>query len=211
MAGHPAPHTTNGLKRLSTAPGSHPPSNADYWRGLEYRTSRNNAWRNQPGVPAREAPPEPASILRRTAACLIDTVLVVLPSTFILLTAKVVLDAQASTAGDGFASPSSFEFLFFFHVLATYLYATFMQASRRSTVGKRLLGMRVVSTTGTKPSLGAAAVRNLYLWTWAVPVLGGWLLMAACVLIVATAASNTARRGFHDQWSRTLVVRTGRG
>jgi uncharacterized RDD family membrane protein YckC len=59
------------------------------------------------------------------------------------------------------------------------------------TVGKRLLGLKVIRTDGSRPGFGWAAVRTVLLFCAIPPLLG-----------------DRDQRGLHDRASDTVVVRT---
>jgi len=58
------------------------------------------------------------------------------------------------------------------------------------TIGKRLLGMRVIRTDGSRPGLAWAAVRTILLF-----------------LVVPPLLSDRDLRGLHDRAADTMVVR----
>ena len=58
------------------------------------------------------------------------------------------------------------------------------------TVGKRLLGMRVIRTNGGRPGFGWAALRTLLL-----------------LFVVPACLTDRDQRGLHDRASDTIVVR----
>jgi len=58
------------------------------------------------------------------------------------------------------------------------------------TVGKRLLGLRVIRTDGSRPGFAWAAVRTILLF-----------------LVVPPLLSDRDQRGLHDRAADTVVVR----
>lgn len=58
------------------------------------------------------------------------------------------------------------------------------------TVGKRLLGMRVIRTSGGRPGFGWAALRTLLL-----------------LFVVPACLTDRDQRGLHDRAADTIVVR----
>lgn len=95
-------------------------------------------------------------------------------------------------------------------------YFTVLEARGGQTVGKRLLGLRVVDASGRAPAVGAALRRNA--WTGlgvvaVVPVVGGLLGAAATTLAALTIllqiAGDGHRRAWHDAFAGgTRVVRS---
>jgi uncharacterized RDD family membrane protein YckC len=87
-----------------------------------------------------------------------------------------------------------------------------------STVGQRLLGLRVTSViTGKSPTFGRSIARWLALgaplWIAAVllPGILGLSAVCACLLwsaaLLWTTARGTGGQGLHDRWTGTLVAR----
>jgi len=106
--------------------------------------------------------------VRRAGAYLFDQLITIwLPVTlFGALVFSGGVDDEGVTAVQGFAflvSPISF------------VYFVVMEAGSGATLGKRLLGIRVVGADGAKVSWGASLVRNLMrlvdLMFWAIPAL----------------------------------------
>lgn len=91
-------------------------------------------------------------------------------------------------------------------------YFTLLESRGGQTLGKRLLGLRVVDATGRAPAPAAALRRNA--WTGlgilgVVPFVGGLLggvaTLVAAVTILLGLAGDT-RRGWHDTFAGTRVV-----
>lgn len=157
-----------------------------------------------------DAAPAAASrtVARRVGAFLVDVVGIQLIITSMVLMA-VSLGVDLLTADEPRARPIRRGL----SLLGTALvlgYFVVMEAMSGRTVGKRLLGLRVVSPDGSPISWRAATVRRL-------PFVIGNLLPgpAGAVLIVALPAlalltvvsDTTGGRGYHDRWAGTQVVR----
>jgi uncharacterized RDD family membrane protein YckC len=80
--------------------------------------------------------------------------------------------------------------------IALFVYATLAHGLAGATVGKRLLGLRVVGPGGARPSLARSASRSL------LGVLSASLLGAGFLLALFTASG----RSLHDLLARTWVV-----
>jgi uncharacterized RDD family membrane protein YckC len=101
------------------------------------------------------------------------------------------------------------------------------------TLGKRLLGVRVLDASGEPLRMWQALLRDsgsigLIVWQTAAdfpfiihgirPVLtlgqgfriSDWIAFAWCVLELVTMLTNSRRRALHDLIARSIVVRTGR-
>ena len=85
-------------------------------------------------------------------------------------------------------------------LVAMFLYFVLLEGFWGATLGKRLLGLRVVSADGTAVGLGAALVRNILRVVDGLPTLG----ILAAVLI----ASSQERARFGDRVADTRVVAT---
>jgi uncharacterized RDD family membrane protein YckC len=81
-------------------------------------------------------------------------------------------------------------------------YETLMLANGGQTLGKLLLGLRVVRADLAPPTTRDALVRSLVIdLLWIVPF--GWLIVALLL------GRDRRRQGWHDRAAGTLVVRSG--
>lgn len=86
-------------------------------------------------------------------------------------------------------------------MLLAGLYEVVLTGLFGQTLGKRLLGIKVVSeATGRPPGVARALVRFLVLWAF-------WMLTVAAFVMICT--DKQRRRGLHDQAAGTVVIRTG--
>ncbi|GAB4447098.1 MAG: hypothetical protein OHK0015_50920 [Chloroflexi bacterium OHK40] len=83
-------------------------------------------------------------------------------------------------------------------LLANFAYFTFFHSLGGATVGKHLLGLRVVSAAGERLTPGQAALRTLGYALSSLPLYLGFLSVIV----------NNRRRGWHDRIARTCVVHT---
>lgn len=112
---------------------------------------------------------------------------------------------------------------FLFNVFSTVLstavalgYYAYMESSRGQTVGKMLLKLRVQNLAGQNPTMEQAVKRNAWMaisLIGIVPFIGGLisgLASLAAVIYIAVTINNdpAGRRGWHDQFGDTRVVRT---
>lgn len=112
---------------------------------------------------------------------------------------------------------------YFFGVLSTIAstalalgYYAFMESSRGQTVGKMVMKLRVQNLEGQNPTMEQAIKRNSWIALSLIgilPILGGFIgglaSLAAVIYIAVTINSDTVtRRGWHDQFGTTRVVRT---
>jgi uncharacterized RDD family membrane protein YckC len=151
------------------------------------------AWAAAPR-PSREG--QPAPLLIRAAARFLDQFVYGVP--LVILAVPLLFFAPEEV--DWFA------LLFPAFVPAPFAYHTLMEARKGTTVGKRAFGLGVLGTDGSKPSLSAAAVRNVWLVIGLVPWVGPPLYFAALLAIVVTIHISDGHRGVHDRTAGTTVV-----
>lgn len=105
-------------------------------------------------------------------------------------------------------------------VVSTVLYLgyfTFMESRDGQTLGKQLLGIRVVDAEGDVPSLDKAFMRNAWMGVGILGIIpfigsliGGLLSLGLVVLILVTISQDSEhRRGWHDKLAGgTRVLKT---
>ncbi len=142
---------------------------------------------NTDGGPGTGAPGE---LLPRLGARLIDGILVALigaPLGFMLNFGTVWLLLQAAL-------------VFGYFVLLDTYYGT--------TLGKQLLGMKVVGPGGGTVTIEQAATREAFTLLGSIPFLGPLLALAAWIIIAVTINSSPSKQGKHDELAGgTQVVR----
>jgi uncharacterized RDD family membrane protein YckC len=94
-------------------------------------------------------------------------------------------------------------------------YYTYMESTQGRTVGKQVMKMRVLGPTGAKPTMEEALRRN----AWAAlaifsgfPLLGiltGLAWLAAIIAIAVTISQDALKRGWHDKFGNTSVIKEG--
>lgn len=191
-------------------PGSYPPP-----QGGSYQPG------TPPPPPMESAPGvgQPADLMTRFLARLIDYVLLAIVQIFVV--GVIVVGAIMGSTTTGFGSDATFAASAVSAVLgaAIYLgYFAFMESSRGKTVGKMALKLETRGAAGGKPTLDEAVKRNAFT---AIGVIGiipvlGWFLspllsLAAVIMIAVTINNNTAtRQGWHDQFAGgTSVIKVG--
>jgi uncharacterized RDD family membrane protein YckC len=137
--------------------------------------------------------------LRRFVAFIIDAVIVFVVF-FVLITIIALAVTVPLLFAGGFAP-----FGFIFGTLAILggvvfiLYFTVLEASSGATIGKRAFGLKVVSKTGSNPTLTEAFVRNLSKIYW---------LLVLLDVIVGLALAKNYEQKYSDQFVGTRVVST---
>lgn len=120
----------------------------------------------------------------------------------VLLLTPLALLAEAAGAG----APGAAEV-----ALLWFIYRAGTDATGGS-LGKRLLGLRIVGPRDRRPGLGAGATRNLWglsalLPTFLPPVVGNTLAVGVSVVVAITIARDPVERGWHDRLAGTAVRR----
>ncbi len=105
----------------------------------------------------------------------------------------------SGTDGDGFAGVLSMVAL-----ASPVLYEVLSTKLLGATVGKRAVGITVVSATSGAPAGGwALLLRSTVFW-------GLWSCLLPAVLSIAAGSSDQAKRTWHDRVATTVVVRSKR-
>lgn len=76
-----------------------------------------------------------------------------------------------------------------------------------ATLGKLVMGLRVIGDDGERTSFRRALTREAFTVLGAIPFAGPFLALAAWLWIIVTIRSNPLYRGIHDQLAGTRVVR----
>lgn len=186
---------------FSEAPGEAPAGEAPAEGGSPQVTP--------PGAgPVRPAPaeetrapagPGPAGLGPRALARLVDALIVFVPASLVL----TAVGLPAPTLGVGGLEAWAHSAI----TAALWLaYHAVMEAGEGATLGKKMLGLQVIATSGGTPSAGAAATRNVWILFGLVPFLGGVAQLLAVIVITVTIAGSDTHRGKHDEIAGTAVV-----
>ncbi len=142
-----------------------------------------------------------AGILRRFLAFLVDSLVVVL-ATFVLFFPLFLLSAVLSFFVEAlllpFATLGSMTFGPFAFFLGWIYFAWLESSEKGATIGKRLLGVRVVDEGGGRIGFGRATVRHFAKILSAMPMMLGFVL----------ALFTRKNQALHDLLAETVVVRT---
>jgi uncharacterized RDD family membrane protein YckC len=179
--GQQAPGTSQGSRqanatRLATAPGTAAPGTAA--PGTAAPDDRPEYPGKRFGLPER-GPMSVAPMGRRVAAIIVDWVLCE------LIVSGLTRHSILSGGGDAHYYAALYGTLILFAV-EVYL----LTAISGLTVGKRLLGIRVIRTDGGRPGFGWALLRTVLL-----------------LFVVPALLSDRDLRGLHDRAADTIVVR----
>ena len=137
--------------------------------------------------------PAPAGFWIRAVAALLDFVLFMLVNGALALLARLVWRSNVSTLGiEGALSTST--------ALFAALYVVMLHAYEGQTVGKLIVGVRVVGLDGAPPAIGASVLRFFAYFASLLPFAAGFLM----------AGLRSDRRGLHDLLAGTRVERLRR-
>jgi uncharacterized RDD family membrane protein YckC len=89
-----------------------------------------------------------------------------------------------------------------------FVYFVVLDVAVGTTLGKRLLGLKVIGPQGGRPTGRQAAVREAFTVLGAIPYAGPVLALAAWIVIAVTINSSPTGQGKHDELAGgTQVVR----
>ncbi|MCV7281081.1 RDD family protein [Mycolicibacterium flavescens] len=81
-----------------------------------------------------------------------------------------------------------------------FVYFFAFETTTGSTLGKKLLGLRVLGPGGApKPTAAQSAIRNSWTVLPVIPFVGGLLGFIAIVVIAVTISGSPTKQGKHDQ------------
>ncbi|WP_410789391.1 RDD family protein [Kribbella sp. C-35] len=150
-----------------------------------------------------------ATIGSRALARIIDSV--ILYAIVGILYAIFIGGASAATSDGTLSEGESAGFLGAFFaviglsVLITVLYELLLTAFKGQTVGKMVMGIKVVrSSDGQVPGFGPAFMR------WLLPMIGSFLCYVGALLVYLSPLFDSSGRvqGWHDKAANTLVIGT---
>ena len=78
------------------------------------------------------------------------------------------------------------------------LYFALSDALAGATIGKRVMGLKVIGSDGKRPTLKQSVVREFFTILGAVPFAGPFLALGAWIWIIVTIRSSPLRQGKHD-------------
>jgi uncharacterized RDD family membrane protein YckC len=141
-------------------------------------------------APPRPEQAAPATVGHRAAARLIDAVLV-------------------GVLGGALGVLLDFSLLWLaLQAALVFGYFVALDTALGTTVGKRVLGLRIEGPTGGRPTLSQGLAREAFVLLGAIPYVGPVLALAAWVAIVVSIRSNPYGQGLHDRFAGgTLVSR----
>jgi uncharacterized RDD family membrane protein YckC len=155
-------------------------------------------------VPLSELPPpavqaDPTDVLgRRIAAGLIDVGLLII--LFIVVAVTIGDTESRGNSGTSSNTVSLTGGPFFVYLGLVLLYYFLLEATTAASVGKLLLGLRVVGADGGRPSVGAILIRTVLR-------IVDWLPFFYLAGFIAMLATGTRRKRLGDLAAKTSVGR----
>ncbi len=178
--------------------------------------------------PGYQAPPppmqapsgvgQPADLLMRFLARLIDGIIIGIVTSIVVTT--IIVGAIWGSGGSYFGVGSNYAANAVSSVLsaAIYLgYFAFLESRNGQTLGKMLLKLQTQGPDGRPPSMEQALRRNAWVALGALAVIpfvggfiGGLAELAAVIMIAVTINNSPTKQGWHDDFAGgTRVVKIG--
>ncbi len=162
---------------------------------------------------------QPADLLMRFLARLIDSILVGIVNAIIASVLLVTIFGLGSGGGMGFTMGGSYVYGALSGVIGAVIalgYFVLMESRNGQTVGKMLLKLRTEGPDGAPPSTEVAIKRNFWVALGAlgvIPVVGGIVgslaELAIVILIAVTISSSPTNQGWHDKLAGSRVMKIG--
>ncbi|GAB2651325.1 RDD family protein [Nocardia goodfellowii] len=139
----------------------------------------------------------PADLGVRVGARVIDTLIVLIPVNIIM---RVLYGS-----GSGF-----FVGVSVLGAIALTLYFVLMETQQGTTLGKKLLGLRVLGP-GSAPKVTAeqSLKRNLYTIVYVIPCIGQIASLALIIYMMITTSQDPNKQGWHDKFAGGTQVIKG--
>ena len=133
----------------------------------------------------------------RLIAYIIDSIIIAIPTYIIyyIIILSIILSGNVT----GFVAAYGFAFVFpFFFGILEVLYFVLLDVYWGATVGKRILGLQVQTTSGGKVTIDKAFIRNISKIFW--------LFLLLDWLIALVTPGNDKRQKYTDRIAGTTVV-----
>jgi uncharacterized RDD family membrane protein YckC len=114
--------------------------------------------------------------------------------------ARVIDAIILGAVGVAFGLPLAFGFVWLtLQAGLVFVYFVILDVTLGTTIGKRLLGLRVTGPRGGAPTVQEAAIREMFTLLGAIPYVGGLLALIAWIVIAVTINSSPSGQGKHDK------------
>ena len=152
---------------------------------------------------------QPADLMTRFLAKLIDWILLSIVNFAIVVPIVIGAIFSGATGGFGFGGSGLVTGAIFAAIAVAYF--AILENMRGQTVGKMLLKLQVQGPDGQNPEMDAAFKRNGWMLLSIIPVIGGLAQLGVAIFIAVTINNNTGtRQGWHDEFAGgTRVIKIG--
>ncbi|NLG56188.1 MAG: RDD family protein [Rhodococcus sp.] len=170
-----------------------------------------------PGAPAPQGPGGPGDIGIRIGARLLDGLILGIPLVVISLILNsafgpYVADVMAASTIDAMyeAGKPSYAYYLLTAIINTAVvlgYFGYLESAMGQTLGKKIVGLRVVNAQGANPTFQQALTRNAWMGVSIIGLIPGTIGMTlvclvglgAAVAILVTVSSSPTKQGIHDK------------
>ena len=201
-------------------PGSYPPGQGSYQPGMAPPPPMQPGMAPPPPMQPAPGVGQPADLMSRFLARLIDYVLLIVLN-ILIVSVIIVGVVMGASAGGMMGTGESAVVSVVSSILSAAIalgYFALMESSRGQTLGKMVMKLETRGPSGGRPTLEEALKRNAFT---AIGIIGiipivGWILspilsLVAVIMIAVNISQDTVtRQGWHDRFAGgTMVIRIG--
>lgn len=152
-----------------------------------------------------------AELMPRFLARLIDSIILAIVMYVVLVPLIIGAIFTAPTGVGAFGGFGIYSLMIGIVFAALIIgYFAFLESSRGQTIGKMVMKLRTEGPDGHNPSFEVAVKRNAFYALGVLPLLGGFLQLAAVLYIAYTINESPTHTGWHDEFAGgTKVVKVG--
>ncbi|WP_010119549.1 RDD family protein [Corynebacterium nuruki] len=140
----------------------------------------------------------------RLGAYIIDAIILMI----IAVIVGFIVGLAGGASDDGAVSAGTQFLLSVIVVVIWFAYRVGMEISAGGSVGKLILGLKVVDINGQRLSAQNSLIRNAWFIVGIIPFVGGILSFVAAIALGVTISSNPQKQSFTDKWAKSYVVRS---
>lgn len=145
-----------------------------------------------------------ATFGQRVGAYLIDAALITVAQ-FIII--AIFMGGAAKAGSDEAAGGIIIVGAIIMSVLSV-AYKIGMEGAMGQTLGKKMLGLRLITTDGLPMGFGHAFKRNLNLFYALIPFIGAFAMLGSYVGRFFSVMNSPYNQGYHDRWGNTRLIKT---
>lgn len=144
-----------------------------------------------------------ASLGQRAGAYLIDALIIGL----IQFVIYVIFVGGGSAAGSDEAVIGGMIISAILMFILGFAYKVCLEGAMGQTLGKKILGLRLITTDGRPMGFGHAVKRNINLFYSLVPFIGSFAAGIAYVVRFFSVMNSPYNQGYHDRWGNTRLIK----